>query len=140
MNIVVLAPSGRHSAEDLPGLTDEDSVTVVCWSGPAVPETDGWVTLRQSHRSARLVAALSRTLPGRMLVRVLPLDGGVRFWRASASAAEVERRIGDADMIIAAERDAGFAAWKWLQRGERGGSTTVAVRGYAAARTRIAHR
>jgi len=139
MNIVVLAPSGRHSAEVLPGLTAADRVTVVCWQSSRAPQAgDEWMKLPQSPRSERLVAVLSRTLVGRMLVRLLPLDSGVRFWRASAATAEVARRISEADMIIAAERDGGFAAWKWLQHAERAGSMPVAVRGYAAARARIA--
>ena len=138
MQILILAPSGRHSPDALPALADTDRVTVVCWHTPDAEGRDDRVTLRQSPSSARLVAALSRSLAGRMLVRVLPLDNGARFWRASVRVPEVRRRVVEADLIIAAERDGGFAAWKWLQHAERAGSTPVAVRGYAAARARIA--
>lgn len=138
MQILVFAPSGRHSPDALPELADADRVTVVCWETPDAEGRDDRVTLRQAPWAARLVAALSRSLAGRMLVRVLPLDSGARFWRASVGVPEVRRRVGEADLIIAAERDGGFAAWKWLQHAERAGSKPVVVRGYAAARARIA--
>ncbi|GAA1777117.1 hypothetical protein [Agromyces lapidis] len=140
MDIVVLAPSGRYSADALPGLAETDRVTVVSWVGAPAVEADEVLELRQSPRSARVVAVLSRSLAGRMLVRVLPLDGGARFWRASVAAGEVARRIGEADLIIAAERDGGFAAWKWMRNTSRTGAPPAVVRGYAAARARISRR
>lgn len=137
MQILIFAPSGRHTPDALPGLADTDRVTVICWDTPDAEGLDDRVTLRQSASSARAVAALSRSLPGRMLVRLLPLDNGARFWRASVRVPEVQRRVLEADLIIAAERDGGFAAWNWLHRAARSGSTPAVVRGYAAARARI---
>jgi G:T-mismatch repair DNA endonuclease (very short patch repair protein) len=137
MHIVVLAPSGQYSADALPALTQADQVTVVCWESRRPTDAADWVTVRESARSAWMVSMLSRSLAGRMVVRALPLDTGVRFWRASSMVPRVAQTVGEADMIIAAERDAGFAAWKWLQHSLRAGSAPMAVRGYAAARARI---
>ena len=134
MRIVVFAPRGG-STSDLP-LDPDDRVTVVCWQDASADAVEQVITVPEHPLSRRVLTVLGTSLPGRMLTRILPLDTGSRFWRATSTSAAVADQVRKADLIVAAERDAGFAVWRWRRRGGASG----AVRGYPAARVWIRRR
>jgi hypothetical protein len=134
MRIVIFSPTGSYGADSLPALTDADSVTVVSWGSIGAPSDDR-VTVRQGALSARIVAAAARNVLLRTLVRALPLDSGSRFWRATRRDARVRNAVRAADLLVAPERDGGFAAWSWRRVAARHGREIPAVSGYPAART-----
>lgn len=133
--VVIFAPRGAV-ASDLADADPSATIALVRWGDRTEVTPDGTVILAQPVFSSRIVAALSRTLPGRMLVRILPIDTGVRFWRSTRRSAEIAALIRDADLIVAAERDAGFAVWQWHGRA----GAARAVRGFPAARTWLRQR
>ena len=135
MRVVVFLPRGE-TVRQMPVLESANTITFVCWS-QASSDADV-IAVAESRVGTGLTAVLSRTLPGRMLTRMLPLDTGVRFWRATARSEQVSVAVRGADLIVAADRDAGFAVWKWLRRCEQ--PRPAAVRGFAAARAWIARR
>jgi hypothetical protein len=136
MHIVVFAPQDGDVRAALSDLLPTDELIVVRWQGGDIEV--GAIQVAEHPLAKRLVEALSRTLPGRMLVRVLPLDTGARFWRSTRRSAEIARRVHEADLLVAAERDAGFAVWQWLRRA--GVPSPAGVRGFPAARTWIEKR
>lgn len=133
--VVIFAPRGAD-ASDLVDADPSATVAVVRWGDRAAVSQDGTVTLAKPVLSSRFVAALSHTLPGRMLVRILPIDTGVRFWRSTRRSAEIAALVGHADLLVAADRDAGFAVWQWHRRAD----AARAVRGFPAARTWLRQR
>lgn len=134
MNLVILAPSSGYDPSNLPDLPKDARVTVVGWDGTG----EGRIGLRQSNGVAKRVRLLaSRTMPGRVLVRLTPLDSGATFWRATRRSKNARRVIRSADVLVAAERDAGYAAWRWTQAARRAGDELPTVFGYPAARAVI---
>ncbi|MEV7631309.1 hypothetical protein AB0N64_02750 [Microbacterium sp. NPDC089318] len=134
MRIVIFSPTGSYGTDSLPALTDADSVAVVCWDSIGVPSDDR-IAVRQGALAARIVTAAARNLLLRTLVRALPIDSGSRFWRATRSDARVRIAVRAADLLVAPERDGGFAAWSWRRVAARHGREIPAVSGYPAART-----
>lgn len=135
MRVVVFAPNGIAHAT-LAELESTAQVTVVRWQNDE-PAPEATLGIARPARGKRVVDTLSRTLPGRMLVRILPLDTGARFWSASRGSAVLAERVGHADLLVAAERDAGFAVWNWMRRRRRA-SPVAAVRGIPATRAWLA--
>lgn len=136
MQVIVFAPNGI-ARELLAELESTAQVTVVRWSG-GMPASDRTHVITRPLRAQRVVDRLSGTLPGRMIVRMLPLDAGARFWRASRGSAALTELVLHADLLVSAERDAGFAVWKWMRRSRR--ASPAAVRGIPAARAWLAQR
>lgn len=136
MRVVVFAPNGI-AAEVLAELGSTAQVIVVRWNN-GEPASDWAHAIVRPPGAQRFVDKLSGTLPGRMVVRMLPVDTGARFWRASRRSSALTEHVRHADLLVAAERDAGFAVWKWMRRSRR--ASLAAVRGIPAARTWIAQR
>lgn len=132
IRVVVLAPAGGPVREALPGGgVVQDVVTFATGAGGiAVP--------RPGMLLQRLDAWALRTPIGRAVRRLTWLDPGVVFWRATRRSAAARQALSDADVIVAVERDALFAAYMWA-RARRQDAVDV-VDGYAAARVRIAAR
>lgn len=135
MKVVIFSPTDSYSAEMLP-LTEADTVTVVCWMNHG-DGGEGRVALPQGRISTRIVAFAARNVVTRTIVRILPLDTGARFWRATRSVARVQEAVHHADLLIAPERDGAFAVWSWRRRLLRKGRDIPAVSGYPAGRTAI---
>ncbi|OIU86626.1 hypothetical protein [Microbacterium sp. AR7-10] len=136
MRIVIFSPSGSYGPESLPTLTDADEVIVVSWTGTSAL-SDERIMVPQRTFGARISAATRGNVMLRTLVRVLPTDSGARFWRATRRDPRVRDAVRRADLIVAPERDGGFAAWSWRRVAERRGREIPAVSGYPAARTAI---
>lgn len=137
MHVVVLSPAGVYDAGSLPQLSPDDRVSVVAWRG-AQPEGATTVPLTRRNRPVdRMAAAASRSMLGRVLVRLTPLDGGAAFWRATRSDAAARAAIRSADVLVAPERDGAYAAWRWAHAARSAGSRLPAVFGYPAARAVI---
>ncbi|MFD1492962.1 hypothetical protein ACFSAT_09575 [Microbacterium wangchenii] len=79
-------------------------------------------------------------MPGRILIRLTPLDAGATFWRATRSTPAARGAIRTADVLVAAERDAGYAAWRWARAARRAGRDLPTVYGYPAARAAVERR
>ncbi|WP_400994010.1 hypothetical protein [Agromyces sp. GXQ0307] len=137
MNVVVFSPTDSYGPDAIPALDGNDTVTIVCW-GAATELDDGRIRVAEGALAARLVAAAARNVLARTIVRALPLDTGARFWRATRSHPGITEAVRHADLIVAPERDGGFAAWSWRRLAERKGRRITAVAGYPAARTAIA--
>ena len=136
MRVVIFSPTDSYSAEVLPMLDPADRATVVRWAGDGSDEP-GRITVGQGTLSARLVAAARGNMLTRTLVRTTPLDTGARFWRATRSDARVRDAVREADLIVAPERDGGYAAWAWRRLAARKGREIAVVAGYPAARNLI---
>lgn len=136
MRVIVFAPNGI-ARELLTELESTAQVTVVRWNS-GEPASDWTHAIARPPRAQRVVDRLSGSLTGRMIVRMLPLDTGARFWRASRRSSVLTERVLHADLLVAADRDAGFAVWKWMRRSSR--ASPAAVRGIPAARAWLAQR
>ncbi|MGV9769738.1 glycosyltransferase [Microbacterium sp. NPDC003461] len=137
METVLLKPSGVVDAAALAGLADAGTLRLVCWEGAP---TAGIETLHVPRRRSpqvivRLLAVMESTPIGRMLVRLTPWDPGATFWRAIARDRAVHAVAAGADMIVAGERDAIFAAWR-LRR-SAGSAATEAINGVSAALEKV---
>jgi hypothetical protein len=130
--VVVFAPQGVSLENALPDLGASHHVLLVRWCGDP-SDDEAIVCLPRGRRAEQWARRLSATLPGRVLARLLPLDAGVRFWQASKRSQKVADGVRRADLLVAAERDAGFAVWRWHRRT----GAAHAVRGLPAARTWI---
>lgn len=78
----------------------------------------------------KLVDVLWKSVAGRTLVRIAPVDRSRRFFAAVRRARGIVAAIRDADVIVAADRDALWATWN-LARAARG---PQAVYGISAAK------
>lgn len=136
MRIVIFSPTGSYSSESLPTRADVDEVIVVSWTGTGAP-SDERIMVPQGSIGARIAAATRGNVMLRTVARVLPTDSGSRFWRATRRDARVRDAVRGADLIVAPERDGGFAAWSWRRVAARHGREVPAVSGYPAARTAI---
>lgn len=139
MRVVIFSPTDSYTPTTLPGLTDADVVTVVRWQAEAGVDdsTANRICVRQRSLSATIASVASGNVLTRMFIRVLPFDTGARFWRATRSEPTVVDAVRRADILVAPERDGGFATWSWYRLAARKGHETVAVAGYPAARTAI---
>lgn len=138
MEIVVFSPADSYSSESLP-LTDADEVTVICWRTRS-DAAERRIAVPEGRTAARIVLAASHNVVARSIVRILPIDTGARFWRATRSDDRVQDAVRHADLLIAPERDGGFAVWSWRRRALRWGRDIPAVSGYPAARAVIEQR
>ncbi|HWK77242.1 hypothetical protein [Microbacterium sp.] len=136
MHVVIFSPTDSFSAEALPMLDPADRVTVVRWAGHESDEP-GRIAVGQGTLSARVVAAARGNVLIRTVVRATPLDTGARFWRATRSDSRVRDAVRTADVIVAPERDGGYAAWAWRRLAARKGRELAVVAGYPAARNTI---
>lgn len=132
MRVVVFIADGAEHARAVEALARTAEVTVVARAGSGV-STPGTVVLSTSPRIARLSAALQRSLPGRVLRRIGPLDPGSVFLRDVRRSSDAIAAVTAADVLVATDRDSVFAVWR-LARSSRGNRTARAVAGFAAAR------
>ena len=137
MHIVVLAPSAGFDEGSLPGLPDGARVTLIAGEQAVESHAETVVLPRQGGLAARLRALASRSMPGRVLIRLTPLDAGATFWRATRSAPSARATIRTADVLVAAERDAAYAAWRWARAARQAGRDLPTVYGYPAARAAV---
>lgn len=137
MNIVIFSPTDSYSAEAFPGLRSDDQIVVVTWEDP-MATAHGRIAVRQPAFGARIFSATRGNVLVRTIVRLLPTDTGARFWRATRGDSRVIDVVRSADLIVAPERDGGFAAWSWQRTAKRHGRKIAAVSGYPAARSVIA--
>ncbi len=85
------------------------------------------------HLGDRIAGVLDGNSVLRMCRRISPLDPGVRFWRALRRDAVAADMVEDADLLIAADRDAIFACWNLARQ-----TGHPAVSGLAAGKRSIA--
>jgi|GEM_PF-2524069 len=137
MRVVVFSPADTFTESTLPGLSSDDRVVVVCWAGSTEREGVTIVQLRRNKLADSLARTAGRNVLLRTLLRVSPLDPGVVFWRAVRGCEAVLREVGEADLLVAAERDGGYATWKTMRRLARSGRRQAAVSGYPAARAAV---
>lgn len=124
MRITVLAPGGSADAVSLEEFGD---VAVVGLEGAEVT-----LPVRAPNaRSQRIAAALSRTFPTRALLRVLPWEPSTWFARAIAADPRARAALTEADVVVAADPDAVYAAWRIARPSARVRSV---VFGFPAAR------
>ncbi|MEJ1087403.1 hypothetical protein WDU99_03625 [Microbacterium sp. Mu-80] len=143
MNILLFSQTGAFTAalESLQIDLVCDQATLVTATATdvdaAMPTT---ITLGAKALPARgrMSVALDRSVIGRNVKRLTPLDGGRRFTRAARRNADLRRAASNADLIVALERDTVLAAWtalhKWSRPGTRG------VYGLAPARALLTSR
>lgn len=136
MNIAIFAPSSEYDPANLPNLPADARVAVITWAEQVAEGVDRVRLPRPTGLLDGLRRGVSRTMPGRVLARLTPLDAGVTFWRATTRSPAARQAIRDADLIVAVERDAAYAAWRW-NRSARGRKALPAVFGYPAARAQI---
>ncbi|MGF2948495.1 hypothetical protein [Microbacterium alcoholitolerans] len=139
MNIVVITAGGLIPEEPLGVLPAGTAVRRVAVSGlerPGpdtllIPLPDGLIA-----RWARVVNTRARrSVVLRMLVRISPLDAGASFWRAVRRDARVAAFMDQADLLVAADRDANYACWHLARK-----TTIPAVSGYSAAKKELQRR
>lgn len=136
MNIVILAPSSEYDPASLPALPASARVAVISWIPSASEQVTSVRVARPSGAFDALRRVASGSLPGRVLARLTPLDGGATFWRATRRSAPARTVIRSADLLVAVERDAAYAAWRW-GRAARRHKVLPTVFGYPAARAQI---
>lgn len=135
MKIVVLSPAGVFDRASLPG-QHESSIELIAWSENDLARTI--VLTRPTGLARRFADRVSRHIVGRILVRLTPLDPSVAFWKATRRDPRASAAVLAADLVIAPERDACFAAWKWNREARRGNRAPRSVFGFAAGRTILA--
>ena len=76
--------------------------------------TEGHVRIHDLGRlsNARRHPAWDRSVVLRTLVRLSPADRGARFARLLRRNARAQRLLLDVDVVVAADRDTGYAAWR----------------------------
>lgn len=136
MNIVIFAPSSEYDPTNLPALPADAHVAVIAWDGKVPEGVTGIPLPRPTGVSESLRRTMSGSLPGRVLSRLTPLDPGTTFWRYVRRSAAAGKALREADLVVAVERDAAYAAWKW-SRSARRGKALPTVFGYPAARAQI---
>ena len=136
MRVVVLSPAGVFDTGSLPSLADVE-VSVVSWSGANAPDATNVVLPGSTGPRNRVIAVAQRSVIGRVLLRLTPLDPAVVFWRATTASDAARAAIRSADLLVAPERDGIYAAWRWCRIGRRAGTPINAVFGYPAARAAL---
>ncbi|MCK2036324.1 hypothetical protein KZC51_09255 [Microbacterium sp. SSW1-49] len=123
MKVVVLAPRGATAVDAIRATGD---VETIGWA----PSGSDVVVRRPAPWAAGLQRRLGSGIPVRILLRFLGADDATQFARAVASDPSAQRVLASADLVVAAEEDATYAAW----RAARSSSRPRAVYGFAAAR------
>ncbi|MDQ0725930.1 hypothetical protein [Microbacterium sp. W4I20] len=122
MRVVILAP---RATQDTESLRADAAATVIGWD-----EADIRV-----QAPARWTSAVRRVLGGgfvaRIPLRLLGADAGTQFARRVRADAAAQRALSAAELIVAADEDAVFAAWKAGRASQR---PARIVYGSAAAR------
>ncbi|MGC5616679.1 glycosyltransferase [Georgenia sp. Z1491] len=116
-------------------------VTLVCRTAPRTPvagvavvhviaeDRSPLAAIARSGRYRAIDAAARRSVPGRLLATLSPLDDTRTVWRAARSDATAEALAGQAGVAVAVDLPAVRTAWSWLRRGV----VPAAVHGVAAA-------
>ncbi|MGO1582279.1 MAG: hypothetical protein ACTHXO_03545, partial [Actinomycetaceae bacterium] len=116
-------------------------VTLVCRTAPRAPISGVDVvhvvaehrsplgSIAGSERYQSLDATARRSVPGRLLATLSPLDDTRTVWRAVRADAKAQVLVRQADVAVAVDLPAVRTAWSWLRRGV----VPVAVYGVAAA-------
>lgn len=137
MRLLLIAPSGAVAAAlDSLQISRDDHVDVVT---ATTSDADGTrIVLGPSAlpSKGRVAAVLQRSVIGRNLLRLTPLDGGRRFAKAANRSRDFQASAAEADLIVALERDAILTAWKALRSSTRPGAR--GVHGLAPARALLA--
>lgn len=133
MRVVVFAPS---ASELDTGLADLGSVAdvLVITTAPTVLRGVEVLAVGVPRARARLSNRFRRTMVGRVLRRVTPLDPGAMFAGRVRRSSAARSAIAEADLLVSAERDASFAVWREARRRARQGRAVAAVAGFPAAR------
>lgn len=131
MKVVVFSP---HAAHDPAALPPGHDVSAVSWQDAGRPDDIG---LPKPEHGRLVAEVLRRTAWGRAALTLTFLDRGAVFHRATARDARVFDAVRHADLIVATDRDACYAAWKWQRRARRHGRRIRAALGYPAARALI---
>ncbi|MFC7790063.1 hypothetical protein ACU045_13895 [Microbacterium sp. MAHUQ-60] len=119
MKIMLLSPSGAFAAA-MESLADgESTYSTVLVAAHAVDLPTDATLIRLGDTAlapeGRLLKALDRTMIGRNIKRLPPLDGGHRFAARARRSHEFRSAAAEADLIVALERDAVLAAWTALR-------------------------
>lgn len=132
---MIMSPNGLYDETSLPHLGPDALVEVVSF----VPvEYAATILLpRTKGLTERLVRAMSPSAVGRELLRLTPLDPGVRFRRAAKRDARVRASLAGADLVVAPERDGALAAWHAARDAARDDRPLATVFGYPAARAAL---
>lgn len=134
MHVVLLSTLAMSTDSAFPNLPEGTSVDVVAREAP----DGGAIVVPRAHRPLhRAASSLLRTLPGRVVVRLTPLDPGVLFWRATLHSPDAVASLERADLIVAGDRDTAYAAWRWARRARGTARVVRAVSGYPAGRALI---
>lgn len=136
MEVALLASAPVSPDSLVPDPPPGTRIVVVAWS----PSTsDALVALRPRGGVWEKISRFaSRTVIGRVLLRLTPLDPGVQFWTASRKDGQARAAISRADLLVAIDRDTAYAAWRWMRARRRKGASVSAVFGYPAGRALIA--
>jgi len=116
--IVVLSPTGAVTRDlDLSWAAD-DRVDLVLPRGAAAPAAVSahHVDLRLGGVGAAVRRLVWGSAAGRTVFRLTPWDGGRRLWRAVRRDPAISELLRNADLVVAAERDGVFTAWKSVRR------------------------
>jgi len=135
VRIVILSPSTVFDDSLASDAEAGVAATVVGWaSGPGGADIE---LPRPTGPLRRLASRVSASAIGRELVDVTPLAPSRAYWRAMRDDPAVAAAVEQADVIVATERDAAYAAWRWHDRLRRKGRHVAAVYGVPAARAAI---
>ncbi len=117
MNVVFVSPAGSVLSNlNESGLDPHTgkSAVVLTWNDVAVEDTRVRVIAvgrAPGKARRRLMSVLAKTAVGRNALRLSPLDGGRRMWRAIRRDPLATAALANADLIVAAERDAILSVW-----------------------------
>jgi hypothetical protein len=133
--VVILSPNGIYDEKSLSRLSPTATVEVVSF----VPVDDAATILltRPVGLAERLVRAMSPSAVGRELLRLTPLDPGVRFRRAANRDTRVRASLESADLVVVPERDGALAAWHAARDAARSDRRVATVFGYPAAQAAL---
>lgn len=138
MNVVVVSATGLIPHEPLGPLSD-DVVTRFIVPARTGGADAALVIPLPKGVGARFGDRVSAMMQGnallRMLLRASPLDHGARFWRALKRDARLKAFVQDAELLVAADRDANYACWNLARR-----TAVSSVSGYAAAKKELQRR
>lgn len=127
--IVVLAPHGSPIADRMRA---DESATVIGFTGSGadveVPHSGGL--------SRRVRRAFGGSFPARLVTRILGVDEATSFARAVRRTPSAAIVLESAEVVVAADEDAAYAAWRSRDRR----SAKAVVFGHAAAVEAIAER
>ncbi|KRB36274.1 hypothetical protein [Microbacterium sp. Root180] len=133
--VVILAPGGEISDAALSSLKAEGAdVAVITVAPPPALGVRSVGVPPPSPAVRRIDGWMRRTAVGRAVRRLTPVDPGSRFWRATRRSREAAELLSSAQIVVAVERDAFYAAWRSARRG---GAGVQVVSGVSAATARL---